>query len=50
MNFIIKCQHAPDGVIIKYGDMVSGQKLVVKYNMTLKEIAFILLKNTTEWL
>lgn len=26
MNFIIKGQHAPDGVIIKYGDTVSGKK------------------------
>lgn len=26
MNFIIKGQDAPDGVIIKYGDTVSGKK------------------------
>lgn len=26
MNFIINGQHAPDGVIIKYGDTVSGKK------------------------
>lgn len=26
------------------------KKLVVKYNMTLKEIAFIPLKKTTQWL
>lgn len=29
MNFIIKGQHAPDGVIIKYGDTVSGKKPVM---------------------